>query len=475
MIVSQQLDYDRGLREFLEKALRKRMPALIDFALGNQTLLVLVRHLRRHNTSSLASCYMYLYGCWRYCLWLNREPDGILRECWGPDGDPLPKMLRKHVQLVDDFVGYCQDQGMAPGTAANHAKAAKALYDQNGLKLDLPKYPRTALYPDRAPTPEELERVIAIADVRQRVIVALPALSGVRESTLCQLTYGHVRTDLEAGVVPVLLRIEPRITKGRYGGYTSFLGPEAAEYLKAYLQERRQGSEKFPPEVLRNDSPLIRDSRYAEQVRPITPGAVWRTVHELYVRAGLIQRCEKYRDHRKGKGMICEYCGWPKNGKRRHELRVHSLRYYFRTQLTSRGVNPEYAEHMMGHVGPLYNDIRSKGAEFLRNIYRASGLSIKQTPKASRLDLLKELVRGFGMDPEKVLVKEALVEPHRAIVSSGDNDDTDSRILARALRENLLQDLATRQSHVGIFDSGVESPPGYHAGGAKALLSQQRR
>src|SRR3989442_15305460 len=94
-------------------------------------------------------------------------------------------------------------------------------------------------------------------------------------------------------------------------------------------------------------------------------------------------------------------------------LRVHSLRYYFRTQLTALGVNPEYAEFMMGHKGALYNDTKMKGPEFLRNIYRAAGLSIKQKTKASRLDMMKELVRGFGLDPEKVLVKDALTEPHR--------------------------------------------------------------
>jgi hypothetical protein len=126
---------------------------------------------------------------------------------------------------------------------------------------------------------------------------------------------------------------------------------------------------------------------------------------------------------------------------RRHDLRVHSLRYYFRTQLTALGVNPEYAEFMMGHKGALYNDIKMKGPEFLRNIYRASALSIRQKTKSSRLDLLKELVRGFNLDPEKVLVKEALSEAHRGIMSGSDVTEEEAKKLWGVLKEKVLSEL----------------------------------
>src|SRR2546425_11887606 len=131
LVTVPQLDYDRGQREFLDRAFRHRMAALVDFSLNNQTVLKVIRHLRRHATGSHATAYQYVYGIWRYHLWLNSEPDKTLMECWGPEGDPLPKMLLKHAQLVDDFVGYLQDQNLAPGTVANHAKGVKALYRTN--------------------------------------------------------------------------------------------------------------------------------------------------------------------------------------------------------------------------------------------------------------------------------------------------------------------------------------------------------
>ena len=139
----QQLDYDRGQREFLERAFRHRMAALVDFSLNNQTLLKVIRHLRRHATGSPATAYQYVYGIWRYHLWLGQGPDRILFDSFDNNGDPLPKMLTKHAQLVDDFAGHLPDQGEAPGTIANHVKGVRALYRANGLQLLLPRYPRT--------------------------------------------------------------------------------------------------------------------------------------------------------------------------------------------------------------------------------------------------------------------------------------------------------------------------------------------
>ncbi len=41
------------------------------------------------------------------------------------------------------------------------------------------------------------------------------------------------------------------------------------------------------------------------------------------------------------------------------------------------GVPADYIEYMMGHTISTYHDVQMKGVEFLRNIYAASGLSIK--------------------------------------------------------------------------------------------------
>lgn len=143
------------------------------------------------------------------------------------------------------------------------------------------------------------------------------ALGGFREGTLVRLEYGHVRNDLEKGLVPLHIHVESDITKGKYHDYDTFLGPEAAEYLRLYLDARCQGNlhHEIPPEEPSDHTPLIRDELY-EIPRPIEEKQLYKLVHELYFKAGLLQK------DRAGS----------------YELRVHSLPKYFKTQLMALGV-----------------------------------------------------------------------------------------------------------------------------------------
>ena len=105
------------------------------------------------------------------------------------------------------------------------------------------------------------------------------------------------------------------------------------------------------------------------------------------------------------------------------------------------GVQTDYIEYMMGHKTSTYLDIRMKGVEFLRNVYAASGFSIRPRTRVGRLEMLKEIIRAWGMDPEKILVKEALSEPHRVIVDSRDGEESQIKALAGALKEILRKEI----------------------------------
>ena len=142
-------------------------------------------------------------------------------------------------------------------------------------------------------------------------------------------------------------------------------------------------------------------------------------MHNLYLKAGLIK---------------------PQKG-RMYELRTHSLRKYFKTQLTALGVNSEYIEYMMGHTISTYHDIQMKGVDFLRNIYAASGLSIRPKTQVSKIDALKEIIRAWGMDPEKLLTREAIVEPHATIIDGSTREDRELTILASNLKDLLRREI----------------------------------
>jgi hypothetical protein len=86
-----------------------------------------------------------------------------------------------------------------------------------------------------------------------------------------------------------------------------------------------------------------------------------------------------------------------------YDLRVHSLRKYFKTQLLALGVQPDYVDYMMGHTVDTYHDIQSLGVDKMRSVYAVSGLAIKQKTQINQIDALTEIIRAMGMNPEQTL------------------------------------------------------------------------
>jgi hypothetical protein len=105
------------------------------------------------------------------------------------------------------------------------------------------------------------------------------------------------------------------------------------------------------------------------------------------------------------------------------------------------GVQGDYVDFMMGHSVDTYHDIQSKGVEFLRNIYASASLSIKPRSGYTKLDMLKETMRAWGMEPERFLTKEALAEPHRSYANPQEREEEEVRLLGLAFRENLKKEL----------------------------------
>jgi len=411
---------EKKARKYIVNSFTGKMPSLIPLALENKSTVKLASYLLKYTTGSKHTLYQYIFGIYRFCKWINKSPDELIREAsTGKTG------IDKYVLKIDDFIGDLQAEELAPGTINNHVKGVKMLFKVNGVALTLPyRIPKSIRYPDRSPTPEELTRVIDIADLREKVIACLLALSGVRIGTLVKLQYRHVKHDLENGIVPVHMHIEAEITKGKYHDYDTFIGAEAVSYLKAYLKARRIGTERLeggklrgiPAEKITDLSPLIRNEHKAK-VEPITPGSVHNAIHKLYRKAGLIEN----------------------KGKVRYDLRAHSLRKYFRTQLGAiSSIKNDYIEYMMGHTISTYNDIKMKGLEYLRNLYASSGLSIRPKTKISKLDQLRMFAESLGLNPDEVLLRDAVVMPHRTVV---DLEQRKIEVLNQALKTAIIREL----------------------------------
>ena len=95
----------------------------------------------------------------------------------------------------------------------------------------------------------------------------------------------------------------------------------------------------------------------------------------------------------------------------------------------------------MGHTIDTYHDVQMKGVEFLRNIYAASGLSIRPKTQISKIEALKEIIRAWGLNPEELLTREAISTPHRTIVSPKEHENKQMKILCNALKTELKKEL----------------------------------
>ncbi|MHA1362509.1 MAG: tyrosine-type recombinase/integrase [Candidatus Freyarchaeota archaeon] len=414
-----------------------RMPKLMEFVFQNKSMLNVADYLYRHKTQSRGTLLVYTYWIKRYCDYLGKTPDQLIAECYDPEGFPDSKILYRHAEQLDNYITELQLDGLAPLTIGNTRKSVQALYITNKLKLNYPyKISVRVVNRDRAPTPEELQTLMDLGDPRERVIISCLALGGFREGTLAKLKLYHIQEDLEKGIVPIHVHVEAEITKGKYHDYDTFLGREAVDCIKAYLKIRERGSLKggIPPEELTPEAPLIRNQRVAE-VKPVNTNQIYMLIHGLYHKAGLLKK-------RMG---------------RLYDLRPHSIRKYFRTQLASLGVSSDYIEYMMGHKVPTYHDIQMKGVEFLRNIYSASGFSIKPQTKYTEMNILKSLITNIGTLEDLQTIADHIahriqqlkskVEPHRTIIiDQKTREEIEIQELRKALKRIIKREILSEEN-----------------------------
>lgn len=404
---------EKGLITYILSSFLSERPMLLTLVFDNQTVIKMARHFLRHCSGSLHSCYSYSQTIEKYSIWLGYSPDLIISDTKPIGNIPDSQRVQNHCGYVDEYIAELQDEGLSPGRVHTYAKHVKTFYKVNGVKIELAEpLSRRITCKDRAPKPEELAKLIDISQLREKTIICMLALGALREETLSKLKYRHVQEDLENNRIPIHIHVEAEITKGKYHDYDTFIGQEAAHYLKLYLEQRKKGTRKIPPETLTPESPLFRNQN-TRIVKSIGPKQIRKLVHDLYIKAGLIKE---------------------KRG-RMFDLRVHSLRKYFKTQMLAIGVQPDYVEYMMGHTEDTYLDIQSLGMDTLRNIYTTASLSIKPKTRVSKIDALKEIIRAWGMNPEQLLTKDALTQAAITNMNPTDMENHQLVLLSNQLKE----------------------------------------
>jgi len=199
---------------------------------------------------------------------------------------------------------------------------------------------------DKAITPAILCSILKTADIRTRAAVLVMASSGLRINELLSLNISDV--DLES--IPVKVTVRAKNAKNAHQRY-SFLTPEAVKALKEWLFIRE--------EYLQTSAKKVQGLIKAKTVKGMTPigDKVFPFSDHAIVSAwdSLLKESNHYsKDDVTG----------------RNQMRVHSLRKFFVTQVTMAGAE-KLAQFLSGHLGYLdANYLRFTpeyaGAEYLK-------------------------------------------------------------------------------------------------------------
>jgi len=178
---------------------------------------------------------------------------------------------------------------------------------------------------------------------RDRAIILTMFQSGMDVSTLCSLKYGDVAKGLKRGDHPLKLELYRPKTGTEY--YT-FLGKDACEALKAYLNDVEGRGIKMEA----GDPLFLKESNKALSKEGITPNLVQNLMRILAVKSGFVD------------GNM--------NGRSINPLSPHALRESFGSIMTNNGVPDTIVDFWLGHeIGEMAEAYQRVQFEDLKRIY----------------------------------------------------------------------------------------------------------
>jgi integrase len=258
------------------------------------------------------------------------------------DGDRW--LLNNLLGFLQVYKERVQRKEITGATLRNYVKTIKLFCEMNDILVPWKKItrglPKGRKYADdRAPSLEEIQKIIEYPDRRIKAIVYTMTSSGIRLGAWDYLRWEHIQpirgrnNDNNNGKGIVAAKII--VYSGEEGDeYFSFITPEAFYELEKWMDYRKSSGEKISGKswVLRN---------------------VWNT--KMGFKRGLVTEPEKLRSS--GVKRIMEDALWTQRlrnklepGKRRHEFQTdHGFRKWFKTRCEIAGMKPINIEKLMGH------------------------------------------------------------------------------------------------------------------------------
>jgi integrase len=222
----------------------------------------------------------------------------------------------------------------------------------------IPKVRKSGL--DRAPTLEEIRKVVSIADLRTKCLVLFLSSSGARIGSVEYLRWRDVQEVEFEGMK--LAKVT--IYKGEPEEYDTFVSPESYEYLLKYKEVREKVGEVITP-----SSPVfvreVNKRRFDQsKVRPVGVRTLKNQMGELLNQMKMREKLTDTKNYRSYE--------WKQR---------HSFRKFFKTKMEMSGVKPIITEMLMGHaLGVARSYMKPTLAEMVEEYSKAiDNLTISMT------------------------------------------------------------------------------------------------
>ena len=279
---------------------------------------------------------------------------------------------------------------IAEGTLRNYYKPIKLFLEMNDIELSwrkitrgLPRGRKHAA--DRAPTVEEIRKLIEYPDRRIKAIVFTMCSSGIRLGAWDYLKWSHI--------IPIkqddkVIAAKIIVYAGDSEQYFSFITPEAYNELKKWMDFRAEAGEKITGE-----SWLMRDLWNVEK---FAKGLV--TIPKQLKSLGLKRLMERALKAQGIRKNLPE-------GQKRHEFQAdHGLRKFFKTH-SEQSMKPINVETLMGHsTGISDSYYRPNENELLQDYLNAASELTIMSENHHKMQIQKQEQRISALESERAKV-----------------------------------------------------------------------
>ncbi|RKX68179.1 integrase [candidate division TA06 bacterium] len=275
------------------------------------------------------------------------------------------------------------EKGVSPKRATSIIGAIRGFYKDNGFPILL-KLPRATTLKKNHKKQIRAEDVKKLVDhaptIRDKAIILMLFQSGMDVSTLCSLDYGDVAKGLERDEYPLPIHV---VRKKAGIEYTTFLGRDGIEALKAYINKRRERQGE-----IKHTEPLFVKERNRNENKRITRELIEKVLREVAVLSGVVSKEEMERADM-------------------NPCRPHALRGAFSTIMKLQGVNNEIVEYWMGHVIPYEAAYMIPQEEELKRIYAEHEEALSINRATEQVKKLEQKFNGKMETYDEIINRQA--------------------------------------------------------------------